>query len=139
MKASLFTLLVLVSSLCRADLVVIAHAESGIPEVSQNVIKSLYMGSIKNLNGQRVLPLDQMQGNDERNMFYSQTFDIPMNQILAHWSRLIFTGKGQSPIQVSDSEAVYQLVKNNKNMIGYIPFENVTPEVRVIFRVRQAD
>lgn len=136
MKASVFTLLLLMSLFSRADLAVISHVDANIPEVPQNVIKSLYMGSLKYLNGKRVLPLDLAQGNDEREVFYSQTFEIPMNQILAHWSRLIFTGKGQSPIQVADSEAVYQLVKTNKNMIGYIPFENVTPEVRVIFRVK---
>lgn len=139
MKTSLLVFLLFFSCLSKADLAVVSHADSEIPEVALPVIKSLYTGNLKYLNGQRVLPLDQMQGNTERELFYAHVFDIPMSQIVAQWSRLIFTGKGQSPIQAANSGAVFDLVRNNKNMIGYIPFENVTPDVRVIFRIKTGD
>ena len=54
------------------------------------------------------------------------------SQVTSYWSKLVFTGKGTPPKEISSETDVIELVKNNQNIIAYIDSDKVTGDVRVI-------
>jgi len=53
-------------------------------------------------------------------------------QLKAHWSKLIFTGKGTPPLELATEAAVIEHVTQNPNAIGYVDVASVTDGVKVV-------
>ena len=53
----------------------------------------------------------------------------------AHWSKLVFTGRGQPPRELQDSAAVRRAVADDPGLIGYIDREALDPSVRQVLLV----
>ncbi len=56
-------------------------------------------------------------------------------QLKAHWSKLVFTGKGTPPAELSSEEAVLEFVANNPQAIGYVSVGKVTDAVKVVHTI----
>lgn len=56
-------------------------------------------------------------------------------QLKAHWSKLVFTGKGTPPAELASEEAVLDFVAKNPQAIGYISAEKVTTAVKVVHTI----
>lgn len=56
-------------------------------------------------------------------------------QLKAHWSKLIFTGKGTPPAELASEEAVLDFVAKNPQAIGYVSAEKVTTAVKVVHTI----
>jgi hypothetical protein len=54
----------------------------------------------------------------------------------AHWSKMVFTGRGQPPREASDSAAVRRRVAGNPELIGYIERGALDGSVRPVLVVR---
>ncbi|MNP49690.1 hypothetical protein D3C76_1438950 [compost metagenome] len=54
------------------------------------------------------------------------------SQLKAHWSKIIFTGRGQPPQAVSSSAEVKKRVAENPGTIGYIDAREVDGSVRAL-------
>jgi hypothetical protein len=52
--------------------------------------------------------------------------------VKAHWSKIIFTGRGQPPRQASTGLEARRMVAENPNAIGYIDPALVDNSVRVL-------
>ncbi|MEL1737571.1 hypothetical protein, partial [Acinetobacter baumannii] len=70
--------------------------------------------------GGEVVALDQRLGSHEREQFYAQVTGKTPALLKAHWSKMVFTGRGQPPREADDSASVRRLVADNPSMIGYI-------------------
>ncbi|WP_372628152.1 phosphate ABC transporter substrate-binding protein [Arsukibacterium sp.] len=53
-------------------------------------------------------------------------------QLKAHWSKLIFTGKGTPPLELATEAAVIEHISQNPNAIGYVDAASVTDAVKVV-------
>lgn len=137
MKTTLFVILLLISYSCFADISVIVNKDSNFQNISKEKLKNIYLGNAKFYNGQRILPLDQMREDDDNIDFYRSLFKKPMSQIVSHWSRLIFTGKGQSPIEVTGQQQMLALIKANKNMIGYVDSKLIDDQISVVMTLKR--
>ena len=67
-----------------------------------------------------------------REKFYSQFTGKSPAQVKAHWTKIIFTGRGQPPRQVTGGAEVRRTVAENPAAIGYIDAKLVDSSVRVI-------
>ena len=104
------------------DVVVIASPDSELSSLTINQVADLFLGKITSLPGVgQVVPLDQREGSPVREEFYLKAARKSLAQLNAYWSRQIFTGKGEPPMEVPDTAAVKRLVASNPNVIGYIP------------------
>ena len=54
------------------------------------------------------------------------------SQYKAFWSKLVFTGKGKPPKEMSGDAAVIAAVSANPDAIGYVSASAVTDAVKVI-------
>jgi ABC-type phosphate transport system substrate-binding protein len=121
------------SATATADVVAIVSSASPITAVTKGQIADIFMGKIRRLpNGAAALPIDQIEGSSAREEFYTKVVGKSGAQMKAYWSRIIFTGRGQPPKEMSTSEDVKKLVVSNLAAIGYIDEKLVDSSVRVL-------
>lgn len=138
MRRPLLILLCLVACAVRAEpeIVIIAHANNEMGELTRKQIADIYMGRITSLpNGNIPLPLDYQGDSAARAHFYQAVTGKNMAQINAYWARLSFTGQANPPRRLADKAAVLKVVEKNQDALGYvesIPADNTVKPVMVI-------
>lgn len=116
-----------------AEIVVVVSAENANERMSRSVLTDLFLGRRHQFpNGEPVVPIDQRQGSQTYPEFYAEYAGQTPAQIRAHWSRLIFTGRGQPPRSVPDGQAMADAVADNPRAIGYLHSDLVDDRLRVV-------
>lgn len=116
-----------------AGVVAVVSAQSPVTALSQGQITGIFLGKMSVLpSGETVVPIDQAEGSALRNEFYARFTGKSPAQIKAYWSKIIFTGRGQPPLELPDSIAVKQMLIENPRAIGYIDQSLVDDRVRVL-------
>ena len=123
--ASLLTLGLALGSAHAADIVAIGNPAAA--PLTKEQLADVYLG-----RNQALTPLDQAESAAIRAEFYKKLTGRDPAQIKAMWSRLTFTGKGQSPKELPDSAAVKKAVAADPKAIGYIDKSEVDGTVKVL-------
>ena len=114
-----------------AEMAVIVHP-SNAASLDKAVISKIFLGKTKKFpGGGAVVPLNQAEGSAPRQAFNQNVLSKSSAQLKAYWSKLVFTGKGTPPKDVSVSEAK-SLVAANPNFIGYIDSAEADSSVKVV-------
>lgn len=138
MKKTIIMLLLLslpLPLLAQADLVVVTGSNSSITSLTENEVRQLFSGQLKTVAGQRVQPLDLPNSGQHREEFYRKLMGRTPEQMRAYWTRLIFTGQGKPPREVSSTQELTTLVGSGE-YIGYLPAEDAGANVRVLYRIQ---
>ncbi len=119
------------SSVCaEPEIVIIAHTNNEMGELTRKQIADIYMGRITSLpNGNIPLPLDYQGDSAARARFYQSITGKNMAQINAYWARLSFTGQANPPRRLADKAAILKVVDKNQDALGYV--ENIPPDSNV--------
>jgi ABC-type phosphate transport system substrate-binding protein len=117
----------------RADVVLVVSAKSPVGELSHNQAADIFLGKTSRFpNGDLAVPIDQAEGARTRDEFYLMLVGKSPAQVKAHWSKLIFTGRGQPPKEIIDSKAIKRTIANSTRFIGYIDRSAVDSSVKVV-------
>ncbi len=135
MKKAIIMLLLSLPVLAQADLVVVTGSNSTITSLTENEVRQLFSGQLKTLAGQRVQPLDLPNSEQHREQFYRKLMGRSPEQMRAYWTRLIFTGQGKPPREVSNTQELTTLVGTGE-YIGYLPAEAAGGDLRVLYRIQ---
>jgi ABC-type phosphate transport system substrate-binding protein len=120
-----------------AEVVPVVSAKSNVSSLSANQVMDIFLGKTSQFpNGEPAVPLDQAEGSPIRDAFYMQFASKSAAQLKAYWSKIIFTGKGQPPREVSPSEKVKKVLADNPHLIGYIDHSEVDANVKVVLSSR---
>jgi ABC-type phosphate transport system substrate-binding protein len=104
-----------------ADVVAVVSSKSPVTMLSKNQVADIFLGKTARFpDGRQVVPIDQAEGTIARAEFYTQFTGKSAAQIKAHWSKIIFTGRGQPPRAVANGSEIKALLAGNPNAIGYI-------------------
>lgn len=126
-----------VSGNASAELVVIVSSRSVAPTLSSDQVAAIFLGQAGRFpNGLEVAALDQRIGSSERNQFYQQVTGKTPALLKAHWSKMVFTGRGQPPREAADSSAVRRMVADDPSLIGYIDRTALDASVRPVLVLR---
>ena len=118
------------------ELVVIVSARSNIDTLRPDQVAAIFLGqSARFPDGALATALDQPIGTQERNQFYLRVTGKTPALLKAHWSKLVFTGRGQPPRELQDSAAVRRAVADDTGLIGYIDRQALDPSVRQVLLV----
>ena len=127
----------LCSSLCEAELVVIVSANSPVMALTENQVADLYLGRTSQLpGGAPALPIDLADDAANRATFYRIVCGKSPAQLRAYWSKLVFTGSGQPPREVADTDAMKKLVASRTSAIGYIDSSQLDASVKAVLTLR---
>ena len=114
----------------RADVVVIVSADSTTTTaITTNQISRVYQGKSNSLT-----PFD-VADPGARHQFYTKIVGTDEAKVKARWSRLVFTGKGAAPKELSPTEVV-KAVAADPNAIGYVDRSFVNMTVKVVRTVK---
>ena len=116
-----------------ADVVAVVSSKSAITRLTPRQVEDIFLGRINHLGrGTKLVPLDLPERSPVRADFYATFGGKSPAQLRAHWSKLIFTGRGQPPAVVSDSETARKRVATNPNAIAYMDRSAVDASVRIV-------
>ena len=131
------TALGLCTSLSHAQLVVIVSAKSSVSSLSENEVADIYLGRTSRLpGGAAIVPVDLADDAANRAKFYRIVCGKSPAQLRAYWSKLVFTGSGQPPREVADTDAMKKLVASRTSAIGYIDSSQLDASVKAVLTLR---
>ena len=133
--AIFFTSLALATASARAadDVVAVVSSKSPITSLSSAQVADIFLGKSSRFpDGSPALPIDLSEDSPLRDRFYAQFTGKSPAQVKAHWSKIIFTGRGQPPMQAASGVQARKMVAENPNAIGYIEPGLVDSSVRVL-------
>ena len=118
------------------ELVVIVSARSPVEALRPDQVAAIFLGhSPRFPNGVIATALDQPIGTAERDQFYLRVAGKSPALLKAHWSKMVFTGRGQPPRELAGSAAVRKAVAEDPTLVGYIEREALDPSVRPVLLV----
>lgn len=96
-------------------------ARCSVTALTQNQLVAIFLGKESRFpNGEPVMPLDQAEGNEARDEFYTRYAGQSPAQLKAYWSKLIFTGRSQPPREIASVHKLRKLLAASPYAIGYL-------------------
>ena len=125
----------LATSAISADVVAVVSAKSMVTTLSKNQVADIFLGKTARFpNGSPAVPIDQAEASPVREAFYTQFTGRSAAQMKAHWSKIIFTGRGKPPKSVSNGMEARTLIAANPQAIGYIERATVDDSIKVLLQ-----
>jgi ABC-type phosphate transport system substrate-binding protein len=116
-----------------AEVVAVVSARSPVTTLTRNQVADIFLGKTARYpDGSPAVPIDQAEGAAARDEFYLGVAGKSAAQLNAHWSKIIFTGRGQPPREVANAAAVKKVLLENPAAIGYIDRSLVDAGLRVV-------
>ncbi|WP_322403226.1 phosphate ABC transporter substrate-binding protein [Massilia luteola] len=104
-----------------AELVVIVSARNPVTTLRADQVAAIFLGqSARFPDGAEAVPYDLRLGAPIRDEFYARVTSKTPALLKAHWSKIVFTGRGQPPAELPDSAAVRRKIADDPDAIGYI-------------------
>ena len=126
-------LICLASAALQADVVAVVSTKSSVITLSKSQVADIFLGKIGRYpNGTQAVPIDQEEGSTARTEFYTRYTSKSPAQMKAHWSKIIFTGRGKPPPSVANSIEARKLIAADSRAISYIDRSAVDSSVRVL-------
>ena len=114
-----------------ANVAVIVHP-SNAATLSQDDINKIFTGRSKTFaDGKTAEPLNLVESVPVKAEFDQKALGRSSSQVKAYWSKLVFTGKGTPPKELSSEQEVLDAVAKNPAAIGYVSSAAVTGSVKV--------
>lgn len=121
------------ASAATADVVAVVSAKSSVTGLSNNQVADIFLGKTSRFpDGSPAVPIDQPEGSAVRDEFYNKVAGKSPVQLKAHWSKIIFTGRGQPPREFANGAEVKKRVVESPGTIGYIEQSQVDGSVKVL-------
>jgi len=116
-----------------AKVVAVVSAKKPVAALSRNQVVDIFLGKVSRFpDGQQAEPIDQAEGSPARDEFYLRFARRSPAQLKAHWSKIIFTGRGQPPKQVANGAELKKRLLDNPAAIGYLEQNLVDSSVHVV-------
>jgi ABC-type phosphate transport system substrate-binding protein len=115
------------------EVVVVVSAKNPVSTLSKHQVADIFLGKMVRFpDGSQVEPIDQVENSAARETFYLKFAGKTPAQIKAYWSKIIFTGRGQPPPEVSNAIEVKKFIAEHPDAIGYIELKLVDDSVKVV-------
>lgn len=119
-----------------AELVVVVSARSPVTTLRAEQVADIFLAETRRFpDGGEAVALDLPIGSPLRDEFYLKVANRTPALMKAYWTKKIFTGRGQPPRELQNSQAVRKLVADNPTLIGYIERSALDASVRPVLVV----
>ncbi len=117
-----------------SDVAVVVSNHSVLGALGRSEIMDIYTGRLLTLpNNEIPMPMDLRGTQPLREAFYHALTGKPLAQINSYWAQLLFSGQATPPRILPDTHAMLQAVRQNASAIGFLPVQEVTTDVHVLF------
>lgn len=120
-----------------SNLAIIVSKNSTIKTITKKDISNIFLAKTKKLpNGQKAITVE-LGTNNYKEQFYKQISGKSLKRLKKYWATLIFTGKGQPPKKMKNTQKIIEFVKTNENAISYIPIkEALSVDIKIIMELK---
>ena len=117
-----------------ADTVVVVSASSPVTALSAEQVSDLFLGKAGRFpdGAGPVQTYDLGEGSVARELFYRRISGRDPAQMTAYRARMMFTGRGQPPIELDHDDQVRRAVARNPLALGYLERTAVDTSLRVV-------
>ena len=134
----LFLTIVLLTPLLYANsnfAVIVSH-NLNVKEMSKKSVSRIFLSKTKELpNGQRAITLEPYK-KEYQELFYKEVCGKTRRQLKRYWATVLFTGKGQPPKKMKKVEDIIEYVKDNNNIIAYVPAMALTSDdIKIVLKI----
>ncbi|WP_349282320.1 phosphate ABC transporter substrate-binding protein [Polaromonas hydrogenivorans] len=124
------------ASVAAADVVVVVlvvSAKNPMATMNKNQVADIFLGKTSRFpDGRQAVPIDLAESSAARDEFYLNVTGKSPSQLKAHWAKIIFTGRGEPPLEVANGAELKKRMADNPNVLGYIERNMVDDSVRVV-------
>ena len=118
-----------------AEIVAVVASTSTVTTLSKAQVTDIFLGNMSRFpNGAQAVPIDQQEGSPARDEFYATYAGKSPAQMKSHWSKIIFTGRGQPPKAASNNIEVRKLIAADPKAIGYIERSALDSSVKIVIQ-----
>nr|WP_315251437.1 phosphate ABC transporter substrate-binding protein [uncultured Duganella sp.] len=116
-----------------ADFVVIVSAKNPLASMRAEQVAAIFLAQTGRFpGGEEAQALDLPLGSPLRDDFYRSVAARSPALMKAHWTKMVFTGRGHPPRELPNSVAVRRMVADNPAMIAYIDKSALDSSVKAI-------
>lgn len=116
-----------------ADFVVIVSAKNPLSSMRAEQVAAIFLAQTGRFpGGEEAQALDLPLGSALRDEFYRSVAARSPALMKAHWSKMVFTGRGHPPRELPNSAAVRRMVADNPGLIAYIDKSALDSSVKAI-------
>lgn len=134
MKKTLCIAALLLSQLAFAEVAVIVHPSNN-NALDEATVAKIFLGREKSFaDGKSVVPVSLSETATASTAFNDTVLKKSSSQLKAYWSKLVFTGKGTPPKEITSDEEMIKLVATNPSLIGYVDASKVDASVKVALK-----
>ena len=127
--------LMLLSTTAHADpIVVVVSTNSPVAKLDKEQVANLFLGKSSSFpDGSNAVPIEQTDSTPAHEEFHKSVTEKSASQLKSYWSKMIFSGKGTAPKEVSSNSELLKLLAGNPAMIAYIDKSAVDKSLKVVF------
>jgi len=112
---------------------IVTAKDSPFAAIDAEEAKKIFLGREPVFGGQAVTVLYQKEG-DTRTAFENKILGKTGADLTAYWSKLIFTGRAQAPVEAGGDGDVKSKVNGTPGAVGYINDGAVDGSVKVLLK-----
>jgi ABC-type phosphate transport system substrate-binding protein len=114
--------------------VVVVSATSPVSKLDKEQVANLFLGKSSSYpDGSAAVPIEQTDATPAHEEFHKSITEKSASQLKSYWSKMIFSGKGTAPKEVSSNAELLKLLAGNPAMIGYVDKNAADKSVKVVF------
>lgn len=115
-----------------AGVVVVVGAKSPVGQMTKTQVADLYLGKARDFpsGGTAVLTIED--SGPAKSEFLDKVLGKSEQQARAIWARLIFTGAGAAPKEITSPAEMKKVLANNPNTIGVIDKADLDGQIKVV-------
>lgn len=108
------------TELCHGKLMIIAHPEIGVQEISPHRLKQLYLNRSKKWADGSSVHLTILVNKPATTVFITQHLGKSTTQFKRYWKQQLFSGKGIPPEYFKTLRKLLLYIRTTKGAIGFI-------------------
>lgn len=115
-----------------AEVAIVVHPSND-SKFDKSTIKKIFLGKSKSFsNGRTAILISAGSKESITDEFNKNVIGKSSNQVNAYWSKMIFTGKGTPPQEMSSVDEIISAISTNPDAIGYVDSSKVSDSVKVV-------
>lgn len=129
---SLLILLLLPLAVAAGEIVLVVHPDNSTMQLELQEIRNIFLGQTTRWGNGRGIVVLLQKDNDLQRQFATEVLDKSPRQLQMHWKRILFSGLGIPPRELTDDQTIITAVAADPRAIGYVARTNVNEGVKVI-------
>jgi len=120
------------------DLVVVVNINNPTSKMTKSQVIDLFMGRyIAFPDGEKATPIDLIDDNDIKILFYQNMLGMSLARVNAYWSRVKFTGRVKPSFKVPSEASLIAHMESSPLSIGYMKRTNLTKHLKVVYALNE--